>query len=84
MMPPGPKVAKLNGELVLLGEAEDDTVAVGREAFALLYQEVASLSAEVKPDFSVSLMYDDPHLDLHPSSPRDPDSAPNMSKQAEL
>lgn len=57
MMPPGPKVAKLNGELVLLGEAEDDTVAAGREAFALLYQEVASLSAEASP--SVSLMNDD-------------------------
>lgn len=47
MMPPPPKVTKLNGELSLLGEPEDDAVAAGREAFALLYQEVASLSAEV-------------------------------------
>ena len=48
MMPPGPKVDKLNGEVALLGEPEDDDVAIGREAFALLYQEVASLSAEVR------------------------------------
>ena len=49
MMPPAPKVTKLNGELALLGEPEDDSVAAGREAFALLYQEVAALSAEVPP-----------------------------------
>lgn len=48
MMPPPPEVAKLNEEAALLGEPEDDSVAAGREAFALLYQEVASLAAEVR------------------------------------
>lgn len=48
MMPPPPAVDKLNEEATLLGEPEDDSVAAGREAFALLYQEVTSLAAEVQ------------------------------------
>lgn len=48
MMPPPPEVVKLNAESALLGEAEDESVEVGREAFALLHQEVSSLSSEVR------------------------------------
>ena len=48
MMPPPPDVHKLNEEAALLEEPEDETVATGREAFALLYQELASLAAEVR------------------------------------
>jgi hypothetical protein len=47
MMPPPPEVVKLNEEATLLGEPEDESVSTGREAFALLYQELASLAAEV-------------------------------------
>ncbi len=48
MMPPPPEVVKLNAESALLGEAEDESVEAGREAFALLHQEVSSLSSEVR------------------------------------
>jgi hypothetical protein len=48
MMPPPPEVHKLNEEAALLEEPEDESVATGREAFALLYQELASLAAEVR------------------------------------
>jgi hypothetical protein len=51
MMPPPPDVHKLNEEASLLEEPEDESVATGREAFALLYQELASLAAEVLDGF---------------------------------
>lgn len=51
MMPPPPEVVKLNGEAELLGEAEDEGVEAGREAFALLHQEVFSLASEVRYSF---------------------------------
>ena len=48
MMPPPPEVVNLNEEATLLAEPEDESVATGREAFALLYQELASLATEVQ------------------------------------
>lgn len=51
MMPPPPDIHKLNEEAALLEEPEDETVATGREAFALLYQELASLTAEVRAQY---------------------------------
>ena len=51
MMPPPPDIHKLNEEAALLEEPEDETVATGREAFALLYQELASLAAEVHAQY---------------------------------
>ena len=48
MMPPGPEVVRIGADGTLLAEAEDEAVEAGREAFALLLQEVAGLASEVR------------------------------------
>lgn len=65
MMPPPPDVHKLNEEASLLEEPEDESVATGREAFALLYQELASLATEVGTQLTQPLCTDAYNTYIH-------------------